>query len=238
MAVLAVYLPALAVAFVITLLELTEVVALVFALSADHSTVAHGASGAVLGVLVVALIALALGAALLAFPRPLLLWASAVTLAAFGGFLFRSTLRSFRRSRSKLADVTPTATPARAFTQFAGGFTVGAIEATEVVVVLLALAAAGYASSALVGAVGGGILLVVVTLFVRDRVRAIRQEWLKWGATSMLFTFAIFWAGTALGLTWPGGDLILVPLFLGSLIVVRGAIELALRRGPRVSVPM
>jgi uncharacterized membrane protein len=235
--VLAVYLPALAVALVITLLELTEVVALVFALSADHSTIAHGASGAVSGVAVVALVAIAFGAVLVAFPRTALLWASAVTLAAFGVFLFRSTLRSFRRSRATVTTAVAPPPRTRVITQFAAGFTVGAIEATEVVVVLLALAAAGYGSSAVVGAVLAAALLIVATWIVHERIRAIKVPWLKWGATSMLLTFALFWGGEAYGLAWPGDDLFLVPLFVLSLLVVRGAIELALRRSPAVPAP-
>ncbi|HYB77667.1 MAG TPA: hypothetical protein VEE83_03170, partial [Thermoplasmata archaeon] len=100
---LQVYLPALAAAFLITVLEMTEVVALVFALAADHSTVRHGALGAVGGTSLVAAIALGFGAVLIAFPRDYLLWGSAVVLAAFGIFLFRSTLRTYRRRRAATA---------------------------------------------------------------------------------------------------------------------------------------
>ena len=66
---LEVYYPALVVAFLITVLEMTEVVALVFALAADHTTVRHGALGAVGGTATVAAIAFVFGAILIAFPR-------------------------------------------------------------------------------------------------------------------------------------------------------------------------
>jgi uncharacterized membrane protein len=229
---LSVYVPALAVGFVITLLEMTEVVALVFALSADHHTIAHGAAGAVTGTTVVALIAFTFGALIIALPRDYLLWASAITLAAFGLFLFRSTLRSYRRARI-VATGTPRPTNAtRSALQFAGGFSVGAIEATEVVVVLIALAAAGYGFSALVGAVVAGAVLVVATLVVQQRIRRIKVPWLKLGATSMLFAFAVFWSGEAANVAWPGSDLILIPFFVLALVVVRAAVEVALRRSP------
>ena len=227
---LAFYVPALVAGFVITLLEMTEVVALVFALSADHHTIAHGAAGAVTGTIVVALIAFTFGALIVALPREYLLWASAFTLAAFGVFLFRSTLGSYRRARAPATQVPPTTGGTRAALQFAGGFSVGAIEATEVVVVLIALAAAGYGVSALAGALGAGAVLVIATFLVHQRIRRIKVPWLKWGATSMLFTFATFWMGEAARVPWPGGDLFLLPIFVLALLVVRGGVELGVRR--------
>jgi uncharacterized membrane protein len=231
-----VYLPALIVAFLITILEMTEVVALVFALAADHSTVAHGALGAVSGTAVVAVLAFAFGALLIAFPRSYLLWGSAVVLAAFGVFLFRSTLKTYRR-RKAAALGAPAASSTRSAAQFAGGFSVGAVEATEVVVVLLALAAAGYGFSALIGALLGGALLAIAALLVHERIRRIKVPWLKVGGTSLLFTFAVFWGGEAAGIQWPGGDLFLLPLVVLAVLLVRGGVELVLRWRPLPPTP-
>jgi Ca2+/H+ antiporter, TMEM165/GDT1 family len=223
------------VAFVITIVELTEVVALVFALSADADTVRHGALGATAGVTVVALVALGAGAAVLRAPHLALLWASAVVLAAFGVFLFRSTLKTYRRSHGLL----PTPPPrSAAALQFAGGFTVGAVEATEVVVVLLALTAGGQGAAAILGSVAGGVLLVAAAFAVHERMRRIKTAWLKLGATSMVFAFAAFWTGEALNFPWPGQDLFLVPLFVAALVLVRGAIAVGLRpRAPPSGAP-
>jgi uncharacterized membrane protein len=224
--VIGVDLGALVVAFVVTVLELTEVVALVFALSADAGTIRHGALGATAGVAVVGAAALGAGAALLAFPHMALLWASAAVLAAFGVFLFRSTLRTYRRSLGLWA-----APPSHggAALRFAGGFTVGAVETTEVVVVLLALTAAGEGSSAVIGSVAGGVCLVAAAALVHERIRRIKVAWLKLGATGMVLAFAVFWSGEAAGLRWPGADLVLVPLFVASVAVVRAAIAVKLR---------
>ncbi|HKN06528.1 MAG TPA: hypothetical protein VJ021_02835 [Thermoplasmata archaeon] len=222
------YFPALIAAFLITVLEMTEVVALVFALAADHSTVRHGALGAVGGTAVVAGVAVGFGAILIAFPRSYLLWGSALVLAAFGVFLFRSTLKTYLRRR---AATTGTAPPpaSHSAAQFAGGFSVGAVESTETVIVLLALAAAGYGFSALVGAVVGGALLVCVAFVVHDRIRRIKVPWLKVGGTSVVFAFAVFWGGEAAGVNWPGGDLFLLPLVALGLLLVRGGVELVMR---------
>lgn len=220
---------AILVAFAVTVIELTEVVALVFALTASEGTVRHGALGAIAGVGVIAAIALGSGAAILALPARALLWASVIVLAGFGVFLSRSTLKTYRRARAGASATTASSNRAL---QFAGGFTVGAIEATEVVVVLLALTAAGQGRSAVLGAVAGGILLVAVALAVHERVRRVKTAWLKLGATSMVFAFAAFWGGEALGVAWPGGDLFLAPLFLLALICLRGTIRLILGPEP------
>lgn len=221
------YLPALLAAFLITVLEMTEVVALVFALAADHTTVRHGALGAVGGTAVVAAIALGFSAVIIAFPRAYLLWASAGVLAGFGVFLFRSTLRTYR-TRRNASDTSVVSTAGKTVAQFAGGFSVGAVESTETVIVLLALAAAGYGLSALVGAVIGGALLVVVALVVHDRIRRIKVPWLKVGATAVVFSFALFWGGEAAGVSWPGGDLILVLFVFFGVLIVRGGVGLVL----------
>jgi uncharacterized membrane protein len=233
---LEVYVPALVAAFLITVLEMTEVVALVFALSADHTTVRHGALGAVSGTGVVAAIALGFGAVLIAFPKDYLLWGSAVVLAAFGVFLFRSTLKTYRRRRAAALGA-PTPPPGHSAAQFAGGFSVGAVEATEAVIVLLALAAAGYGFSAVLGAVIGGALLVAVAFVVHERIRRIKVPWLKVGGTSVVFAFAVFWGGEAAGVSWPGGDLILLALVAVGLVLVRGGVALVMRAGASPSPP-
>ncbi len=223
------YLPAFVVAFLITLLEMTEVVAVVFALSADQKSVRPGAFGAVSGTAVVALVAFGSSAVILALPRGYLLWASAVVLAAFGIFLFRSTLRTYRRAAEARKGGAAAIVPQRRVVLFAGGFSVGVVEAIETVIVLLALVAAGYAWMALIGAIAGGAVLVVAALLVHEQIRKIKVPWLKLGATSVLFSFAIFWAGEAAGVTWPGADLILVPLVVLVALAVRSAIGIRLR---------
>jgi uncharacterized membrane protein len=228
------YVPALIAAFLITVLEMTEVVALVFALAADHTTVRHGALGAVGGTAVVSAIALGFGAVLIAFPRSYLLWGSAAVLAGFGVFLFRSTLKTYRKQRNARAGAPPSSSAGQTAAQFAGGFSVGAVESTETVIVLLALAAAGYGFSAIVGAVLGGALLVCVALVVHDRIRRIKVPWLKVGGTAVVLSFAVFWGGEAAGVSWPGGDLILLLFVFLGVLIVRGVVGLILR-GPRPS---
>jgi Ca2+/H+ antiporter, TMEM165/GDT1 family len=225
---LALYLPALLAAFLITVLEMTEVVVLVVAVSADHPTARPGATGAAAGVTVVALLALGVGAALALVRPSVLLFVSGVLLAGFGVFLFRSTLRSYRRAAAPPTGPVPPSKVAGAV-QFGAGFTAGGVEAVEVVVVLLGIVAAGYATSAIVGALAGGTILVVAAFFLHEQLRRIKVPWLKLLGTSMLFTFATFWFGEAVGVRWPAGDLFLIPLFVLALLLTRAAIQWGLR---------
>jgi len=218
-------------AFVITVTELTEVVAIVFAVSTEADRVRTGVLGAIAGTGVVAVVALASGAALEAIPHGDFLGAAAVVLAAFGVFMFRSTLKSYRKFRDPVKAKAPAA---RHTLHFASGFSVGAVEATEAVIVLLALAAGGYGPSALVGAVAGGAILVVAALIVHERIRRIKVPTLKLGGTAMLFSFAAFWGGEAAGVGFPGTgsevDLILIPFFVVAVLAVRGAVAVLMSR--------
>ncbi len=217
------YAPVFVPAFLIVLLEMTEVVALVFALTAGGESLRPAVYGAAIGTAVVGGIALGAAAALEALPRDLLLGPSAVVLAGFGVFLFRSTLRAYRRGQSsRPAPGGTEATETRV--QFAGGFSVGLVETTEAVIVLLALAAPGYGSTALLGAVTAGAALVGAAWLLHGQIRRIKIPVLKAGATALLFTFAVFWGGEALGFRWPLEDLFLLPLFVGATLAVRGAV--------------
>jgi uncharacterized membrane protein len=76
-----------------------------------------------------------------------------------------------------------------------------------------------------------------VALAVGERVRRIKVPWLKLGATSVLFAFAVFWTGEAAGRSWPGSDLFLIPLVVIAGVLVRGSIELILRWRPPAKAP-
>jgi Ca2+/H+ antiporter, TMEM165/GDT1 family len=229
------YGPALVGALLITVLEMTEIVALVVALGHEGKALRAGAVGAFVGIFVVGGAAVLSAAAIESLPRTTLLAASASLLGAFGVFLFQSTLRSFRRARA-MRGALAGAGPERfsGALPFAGGFSIGAIETLEAVVVLLAFAAAGYGASAVVGAFIGGGLLALLAWLLHGQIRKIKVVWLKLGATALLFSFAVFWGGEAIGVDWPGADLILVPFFLAGLLLVRAGVALWERRPMRV----
>jgi uncharacterized membrane protein len=225
------YAPVFVPAFLITLLEMTEVVALVFAVSAGGPGLRTVIYGALSGVVLVSAVALVAGAAVEHLPPAWLLGPSAIVLAAFGVFLFRSTLRSYRRARAAAQAKPGTVPPPHPVVEFGGGFSVGAVETTEAVIVLLALAAPGYGITALAGALVAGALLVGLAWTLHGQIRRIKVPLLKAGATALLFTFAVFWAGEALKVKWPYGDLSLLPLFVVAAVLVRVALW-AIDRSP------
>jgi Ca2+/H+ antiporter, TMEM165/GDT1 family len=221
---------ALLLAFVITLLEMTEVVALVFALRGDDDSIRHGILGATAGAGVVGALGLVSGAEIAALPERWLLLGASITLFAFGGFIFRGTRRAYRRAWNPSSSA-PASKGGEKAVQFGGGFTVGAVETTEAVIVLVALAAAGQGPSALVGAIAAVVSLLIAAAILHQHIRKVKIPLLRLGATSLLFAFATFYLGEALNVNWPLGDLILVPLFVVAILIVRPVIG-ALEGGP------
>jgi uncharacterized membrane protein len=228
------YAPVFVPAFLITLLEMTEVVALVFALSAGGPQLRRTIFGALLGVALVGSIAFGAGAALERLPPSYLLAPSAVVLAGFGAYLFRGTLRAYRRAEAAKTGTTGSGPEPHPVVQFGAGLSVGVVEATEAVIVLLALAAPGYGPTVIVAAFTAGAILVALAWALHGQIRRIKVPLLRAGATSLLFTFSIFWAGEALHVSWPGDDLFLLPIFVLVVILVRVAIRVALRPTVRV----
>jgi uncharacterized membrane protein len=208
-------------ALIIVLIEMTEVVVLVFAITAGEGSLRHAAAGAAAGTAVVAGAAIAAGAVIVRLPTSWLLGVAAILLASFGIMLARSTQRAYRKAALALLQPSGPLPPAHQAVQFAGGFTAGAVETLEAVIVLLGISAAGETDSAIVGAVSAGVILIVATALVHERVRRIKVPQLKLFGTGMLFSFATFWAGSALGVAWPGGDLILIPFVLVAMVLVR-----------------
>jgi uncharacterized membrane protein len=232
--VVVLYAPVFIPAFLITLLEMTEVVALVFALSAGGPQLRTTILGALSGVVLVGVIALVAGTAIDRLPPSYLLGPAAVVLAGFGLYLFRGTLRAYRRVRAAKTGTSGAAPEPHPVVNFGAGFSVGVIETTEAVIVLLALAAPGYGFTAIVGALTAGAILVVLAWAFHGQIRRIKVPLLRAGATALLFTFSVFWAGEALHVSWPGDDLFLLPIFVVAVLVVRLAIGAAERRDLRI----
>jgi uncharacterized membrane protein len=245
---------ALLVAFLITVLELTEVVAVVYAIGAGSRSMRPAALGASGGVVLVALVALGTGLAISRFPLQYTLVGAALLLWGFGFFLLRSTLRTYVREARKRRGVQTgrhggLEEPGLSdHALLAGSFSVGAVETVEAVVVLVALTAGGFGLEAAVGFILGGVLLLGVGAALHERIRRLKVPPLKWVATSLLFTFAVFWSGESAGvwsrISFPtvGGvavpaDVMLLPLFVVAVALVWLAITLRLRAEGRREEP-
>jgi uncharacterized membrane protein len=245
---------ALLTAFLITVTEMTEVVAIVYALGAESKHMRPGLSGACAGVAVVGGISLVIGFALTRaaqISEVATLSIGALLLWFFAFFLLRSTFKTYVREDRKSRGVASTwhgesheGLGPRAL--FASAFSVGVIESLEACVVLIGLVAAGSVWESVVGAVVGGALLVTLGFFLHERIRKVKVPPLKWVATSMLFTFATFWsledAGDLKWVSWPAtvlgvpSDILLVPIFLAAFASVAVAVRIRIRLD-RASTP-
>ncbi len=230
---------ALLLSFLITVLELTEVVAIVYALGAGRKSLRHGALGSASGVAVVGAAGLVVGVGLSRIPVDYTLIAGAVLLYAFGFFLLRSTVKTYFKEAKKARGIVDSGSGHEEgenlsdHALFAAAFSVGAVETTEAVIVLVAVAAGGYGWEALVGFAAGAILLLSLGIALHERIRRIKVPPLKWIATSLLFTFAVFWTLESLvsagKLSWPslGGlppDILILPIFVVALGCVKAAV--------------
>jgi uncharacterized membrane protein len=233
---------ALLVAFLITVLELTEVVAIVYALGSASRSMRQGVLGAVSGVVFVSLLALVTGVAIEQFAsqaETILLVVSAVLLWGFGVVLFRSTVKSYFKEavKKKEGGEKESHSIVDEFSSkalFSGGFSVGAVETLEAVIVLLALTGAGFGMEAMTGFVAGCCLLLALGYILHDRIRKVKVPPLKWIGTTLLFTFALFWSGESMEdagwFNWPTfgtqvTDIVLAPIFVVVLVVVWFAVQ-------------
>lgn len=232
---------ALIVAFLITVLELTEVVAIVYALGASAEDMRPGIHGALSGVALVGLVALATGVAIAHFLGPVTLYlliVSALLLWGFGFFLLRSTVKTYFREAKKHLPTASRDTAGEDLSSkalFSGGFSVGSVETLEAVIVLLALTAGGYGLEALLGFLAGGALLATLGYLLHENIRKVKVPQMKWIGTSLLFTFAVFWTGEALVdqgvFAWPSlgplpVDLLILPILGVALLIIRGVVSL------------
>jgi uncharacterized membrane protein len=233
---------ALLVAFLITVLELTEVVAIVYALSASNRSMRQGVLGAISGVVFVSLLALVAGVVIVQYQsvaETILLIVSALLLWGFGIVLFRSTIKSYFKEALKKKGTgdkgsQPVTDELGSKALFSGGFSVGAVETLEAVIVLLALTAGGYGDEAVIGFIAGGALLLILGYVLHDSIRKVKVPPLKWVGTTLLFTFAIFWSGESMEdagwFNWPTfgtnfSDIVLVPIFVLTLVAVWYAVN-------------
>jgi uncharacterized membrane protein len=238
---------ALFAAFLVTVLELTEVVALVYALGASSRDMRPGVYGAFIGVAFVSLLTLGTGVAILRFASQATFYltvVSALILWCFGMFFFRSTVKTYykearRRNGLEVKGKKSILDEVGAKALFSGGFSVGCVETLEAMIVLLALSTGGFGMEAVIGFIAGGALLLVLGYLLHEQVRKIKVAPLKWFGSTMIFTFAIFWSGEALEhvgpFEWPTlltqfPDIFLVPLFVVVLVTVWLAVNVRVQQ--------
>ncbi|EQB64603.1 MAG: hypothetical protein AMDU3_IPLC00004G0181 [Thermoplasmatales archaeon I-plasma] len=188
----------------ITLLEISEASAVGLAISSEGGNKVF--LYVALGVLIVFVIAFAVGQQMARLPIVYIRIVAGVLLLYFGLRLTRSARRAVLRSRSSV----PYKDEGIEKGVFYTAFSVGLVEAFEAAIVLIALIPNNFYST-LYGMTLGLLVVVLGTVILKSQVRKIKQAKMKVVVAALLLSFSVFWFAEAVITV---SDLWLVPLFI------------------------
>jgi uncharacterized membrane protein len=232
-------------AFLASLVEAVEALTIVLAVATVRGWRPAGL-GAFAGLVVLALIVVALGPLLDQVPLHLLQLAIGILLLLFG-------MRWLRKAILRSAGVIPLHDEAATFATetaelreqarrnearldwLAGlaSFKAVLLEGLEVVFIVIALSAGrGMLIPASAGAVAACLLVAGVGFVVHRPLARVPENTLKFAVGVMLSAFGIFWTGEGLGVAWPGADLAIVGFAV--LFLAVGIASVALLRRPGI----
>ena len=235
--------PSVLAAFLASLVEFVEALTVVLAVGASRGwRSALGGSG--LAMIVLALLVIGLGPLLTDIPL-------AGVQLALGALLLLFGMRWLRKAILRSAGIIPlhdedvlyaaqrralgAGSPGQGWDRgaVAAAFKITMIEGIEVVFIVLAIGAAGRGLllPAALGALAAFCVVVLLGLALRRPVSMIPENILKFVVGVLLCGFGTFWVGEGAGIAWPGGDLSLLGLCLGFLLVALGTVPLCTRRG-------
>src|SRR5229473_2173831 len=239
--------PAMAAAFLASLVEAVEALTIVLAVATVRGWRPAGL-GALAGLVLLVLIVAALGPLLDRVPLHLLQLAIGILLLMFG-------MRWLRKAILRSAGVIPLHDEAMAFAietaelreqarrqqarldwlAALASFKAVLLEGLEVVFIVIALSAGrGQIVAASAGAVAACVLVGGVGFVVHRPLARVPENTLKFAVGVLLSAFGVFWTGEGLGVAWPGADLAIVgfaALFLfGCLGVLLANVARAARR--------
>ena len=188
----------------ITLLEISEASAVGLAISSEGGNKVF--LYVAFGVLIVFVIAFAVGQQMARLPIVYIRIVAGVLLLYFGLRLTRSARRAVLRSRSSV----PYKEEGIEKGVFYTAFSVGLVEAFEAAIVLIALIPNNFYST-LYGMTLGLLVVVLGTVILKSQVRKIKQANMKVVVAALLLSFSVFWFAEAVITV---SDLWLVPLFI------------------------
>jgi len=110
------------------------------------------------------------------------------------------------------------------------------LEGIEVVFIIMATGAGGKLLPATVGAAVAAVAVIGLGFVLREPLTRVPENSLKFAVGVLLSAFGIFWIGEGLAFRWPGGDLAVLGLAAGILVIAAVAVRTIRRRADR-SVP-
>jgi uncharacterized membrane protein len=236
--------PAMTAAFLASLVEAVEALTIVLAVATVRGWRPAGL-GALAGLVVLALIVMALGPLLHHVPLRLLQRVIGVLLLLFG-------MRWLRKAILRSAGVIPLHDEAMTFTTETEelreqarrdearldwlaaltSFKAVLLEGLEVVFIVIALSAGrGMLVPASAGAVAACLLVAGVGFILHRPLARVPENALKFAVGVMLSAFGVFWTGEGLGVDWPGSDFAII-VFAAMFLAV-SAVAIALSRRSR-----
>ena len=237
--------PTMTTAFLASLVEAVEALTIVLAVATVRGWRPAGL-GAFAGLLVLALIVVALGPLLDRVPLHLLQLAIGILLLLFGmRWLRKAILRSagviplhdelttFAAETAELREQARRNEARLDWLAALASFKAVLLEGLEVVFIVIALSAGrGTLVPASAGAVAACLLVAGVGFVVHRPLARVPENTLKFAVGVMLSAFGLFWTGEGLGVAWPGADLAIVGFAVLFLIV--GLASVAFLRRPRI----
>lgn len=229
--------PAVAAAFVASLVEAVEAFTIVLAAGMLRGW--RGAvAGTAAGLAALALIVVALGPLLDRVPLHLLQLVIGVLLLLFGmGWLRKAVLRAagiialhdenaaFAAETANLSDTTA---PRRSGFDWLGAvmaFKAVLLEGLEVVFIVIAIGAGrGLLIPASLGALAACVVVLAIGAILHRPLARVPENTLKFAVGVILCAFGVFWTGEGLGIAWPGGDLMILFFAAAFLLVGLGAV--------------
>jgi uncharacterized membrane protein len=234
-------------AFLASLVEAVEALTIVLAVATVRGWRPAGL-GALAGLMVLALIVVALGPLLDRVPLSLLQLVIGILLLLFGmRWLRKAILRSagviplhdetmtFATETAELREQARRNEARLDWLAALASFKAVLLEGLEVVFIVIALSAGrGMLIPASAGALAACLLVTGVGFIVHRPLARVPENTLKFAVGVMLSAFGVFWTGEGLGVAWPGADLAIVG-FAALFLIVSGA-AVVLARRPKAEV--
>jgi len=240
--------PAIAAAFLASLVEVVEAFTIVLA-AATLRGWRPAALGTAAGLCLLAGVVLLLGPVLDGIPIQALQLAIGVLLLLFGmSWLRKASLRAagviplhdedaiFATEGDDLGEAAEQRGKSLDWVAGMTALKAVVLEGLEVVFIIIAIGAGhGLLLPASAGALAACVLVLGLGAIIHRPLSRVPENTLKFGVGVMLSAFGVFWIGEGLGAAWPGADLALFPIaalwlaaaLLGAALARKAAVEIA-----------
>ena len=240
-------LPAVAAAFLATLVEAVEALTIILAIGIVRGW-RPAIGGALAALVLLVVLVAALGPLLKLVPEHLLQLTIGILLVLFGGnWLRKAVLRAAGRKplhdedaafAAETAQLRDEARRRHARLQWLAAlasFKAVFLEGVEVVFIVLALSTRPELLVPVsAGAIAATLLVVAAGFFVHRPLARVPENTLKFAVGVMLLAFGVFWTAEGMGFAWPGGDLAIVGL--GVVILALAIAAVTILRRPAATV--